>query len=622
MMAVDRSFGRRAPARHRAPARYLVLAVTVLLAAAVPCSPVGAQTQSDAPVLIRGAIVFDGERLLGTRDVLVRDGRIAAIGASLDAPAGATVVDGRNRTLMPGFIDAHTHSWGDALAEALAFGVTTELDMFTDWRAAAEARAEQAAGNVPLRADLLSAGTLATAPGGHGTQYGMPIPTITTADSAHAFVDARLAEGSDWIKIVYDDGRAYGMTIPTIDRATLEALIDAAHRRDRLAVVHVGDSASARHAIEAGADGLVHLFTGPASADFAELVAGRDAFVTPTLSVLRSITGSSAGEALRADPRLASYIAPTQDALLEQTFPPRPGGDAYYAAAEATVLALRDAGVPILAGTDAGNPGTGHGVSMHGEVELLVAAGLTPIEALAAATGATARAFRLNDRGRIAEGLRADLVLVDGDPTTDITATRAIVGIWKGGVPLDRSGWATRVATVREAQERGVAGLEDGLVSDFERGTLEAGLGSWMPSPDSYVGGRSTGSVEVVAGGWGGSGHALRVTGEIVPAIDHPWYGVMWAPGAVPMAPVDLSAAPGVRFMARGDGRSYNVLVFAQSRGMTPLVSSFTAAADWSEVVVRWADLGIDGSDVMGVVIAAGPPAGEFSLLVDDVRLR
>src|SRR5262249_60162703 len=84
-----------------------------------------------------------------------------------------------------------------------------------------------------------------------------------------------------------------------------------------------------------------------------------------------------------------------------------------------TVKALKAAGVRILAGTDCGNPGTAHGASIHRELALLVAAGLTPAEALAAATAVAAGAFALADRGRIAPGLRADLVLVDGDPTVD-----------------------------------------------------------------------------------------------------------------------------------------------------------------------------------------------------------
>jgi hypothetical protein len=95
-------------------------------------------------------------------------------------------------------------------------------------------RAEQAReGGAPHRADLFSAGTLVTAPGGHGTEYGVPIPTLSGADGAQEFVDARLAEGSDWIKLVVDDGSAWGLDLPTLDAATVRAVVAAAHARGR-----------------------------------------------------------------------------------------------------------------------------------------------------------------------------------------------------------------------------------------------------------------------------------------------------------------------------------------------------------------------------------------------------
>jgi adenine deaminase len=109
------------------------------------------------------------------------------------------------------------------------------------------------------------------------------------------------------------------------------------------------------------------------------------------------------------------------------------------------ILPLAEAHVPILAGTDAGNPGTAPGASLHGELEYLVEAGLSPLQALTSATSANATAFHLADRGRIAPGLRADLLLVNGDPTEDIRATRDIQKIWKSGVLLDRKQWLNRI---------------------------------------------------------------------------------------------------------------------------------------------------------------------------------
>ena len=112
---------------------------------------------------------------------------------------------------------------------------------------------------------------------------------------------------------------------------------------------------------------------------------------------------------------------------------------------------LAERGVPVLAGSDPPNAGTAFGASVHRELELMVAAGLSPIAALRAATSVPARVFDLNDRGRIAPGLRADLLLVEGDPTSDIVATRNIARIWKQGVPFDRE--AYRKALVKEEQE-------------------------------------------------------------------------------------------------------------------------------------------------------------------------
>jgi len=94
--------------------------------------------------------------------------------------------------------------------------------------------------------------------------------------------------------------------------------------------------------------------------------------------------------------------------------------------------------VPMLVGTDAPAPGTTYGASVHGELVLFVREGMTPIQALASATSVPARAFRLEDRGKISPGMRADLLLVQGDPTRDIKDTRNIVAVWKRGIRVDR----------------------------------------------------------------------------------------------------------------------------------------------------------------------------------------
>jgi imidazolonepropionase-like amidohydrolase len=384
--------------------------------------------------------VFDGERMVPGATVIIDGDHVGAVGVGLAAPPGATSIDGSGETLLPGLIDAHTHARSDALERALRFGVTTELDMFSDPGFAARARTEQSQGRVTTRADLRSAGVLVTAPGGHGTEFGMSIPTLGGPDEARAFVDARIAEGSDYIKIVKDNGSAYGLTLPTLTDEELAAVVAAAHWRQKLAVAHIGTQADAVSAIEAGVDGLVHIFADSAPAvDFAARVAAHHAFVVPTLTVLESETGRPSGATLAADARVAPWLTEDETRSLRSAFQ-FPGRLATLSLdhARAAVALLRAAGVPLLAGTDAPNPGTTHGASLHRELELLVSAGLTPVEALKAATSTPARLFGLLDRGRIAPGLRADLVLIEGDPDRDITATRAIVQVWRNGVGVAR----------------------------------------------------------------------------------------------------------------------------------------------------------------------------------------
>src|SRR5262249_40200650 len=157
-------------------------------------------------------------------------------------------------------------------------------------------------GKATDRADLFSAGTVVTAPGGHGTEYSQKIPTIASPSEAQAFVDARISEGSDYIKIIYEDGKAFGRTIPTISKETMAAVIASAHKRGKIAVVHISTLEGARDAIEAGVDGLAHIFIDRApDPEFIRLIATRQAFVIPTLAVTESINGVAGGASLATD---------------------------------------------------------------------------------------------------------------------------------------------------------------------------------------------------------------------------------------------------------------------------------------------------------------------------------
>lgn len=397
------------------------------------CRPV---QQREAVLAFRNVDVFDGSRMIRRTTVLVRGGMIRAVGQDLEIPSSAEIIDGKGKTLLPGFFDAHTHlgiaNGEQFLRDALDFGVTTELEM---WGSSASLALKSKVGEGADVADLRMAGTGVTVPKGHPTQMGgPPIPTLSPGDDVQAFVDARIAEGSDYIKIIYEHA------FPTVTKQQIEDVVAAAHRRNKLVVIHISIQSEARDAIDAGVDGLAHVFVdSPPEPGFAEFAAQHHVFAIATLATIESFSATSPNRWWEA-PHLTSYITPSMRRSLDMKFPPGFAGKLKLPNAMSAVGALHRAGVPILAGTDAPAPGTAHGLSIHRELELLVRSGLTPLDALTAATFGPARAFGFYDRGRIAEGLRADLVLVNGDPSSDITATRDIVGIWKLGVRHQRSG--------------------------------------------------------------------------------------------------------------------------------------------------------------------------------------
>ncbi|MFB9930168.1 amidohydrolase family protein [Amycolatopsis halotolerans] len=351
-----------------------------------------------AKTALRNARVFDGRGLSEPRTVVI-DGPV--LGTD---PAGAREIDAAGATLLPGFIDAHVHlTEPEQLADLAAWGVTTGLDMACF--PASRVTALRSAGP----ADFRSAGPPAIGPDGmHARIPGMPESAIvTTAEAAVRFVEDRVAEGSDYVKGVAE---APGDGGPPAE--ALQALVDAARERGLNTVLHAATPGAYHLAVATGARFVTHV----------------------------PVIGRIADEDVAAMKAAGQTAVPTLT-MMEAALP-------YFAGATgdfvANVAALRAAGVEILAGTDANvQPGAPaeipHGASLHHEFELLAEAGLSPVEILRAATIGPARAFGLTDRGEIRPGLRADLVLIEGDPVADLSATRAIRTVWCAGREISRA---------------------------------------------------------------------------------------------------------------------------------------------------------------------------------------
>jgi hypothetical protein len=256
-------------------------------------------------------------------------------------------------------------------------------------------------------------------------------------------------------------------------------------------------------------------------------------------------------------------------------------------------------------------------VSLHHELAALVAAGLTPREALAAATAVPAAEFKLGKRGQIANGYKADLVLVDGDPLADITATRHIVEVWKDGESTASMRDQQRERVAQEARQVKGAPMAlpaDGRISLFSEGKLASPFGAWMPADDHVVAGNSTVRLDTQHG-------LLAVDAQVAQGFPFPWAGVAFMPGALPMQPANLGAAKTIAFKVRGDGQRYQLTM--RSQGMTiPRSVPFSAGAEWAEVKVNFSDIqGVDPSAVTMIGFNAGPQVGTYHFEIADVRL-
>ena len=370
--------------------------------------------------------VFDGHSLSAPTTVVVQpDGRIGDVSADA-VVVGAAVVNAEGTVLLPGLIDCHMHLKGRESLETLAtYGVTTGLDMAT-WPASQF----QSLRGLRGVADFRTAGMAATSQG--STHSRIPtypdVALVDSPDKAERFVEVQVADGVDYIKIIAD--------LPGPTQDVLDALVAAAHARGLKVIAHAALYEAVRMSLAAGADMITHAPLDRALDDAtAETMLAQGTVFIPTLTMMKGVAANLTAAGV-------------------------PGVS--YAHAHESTRAMHAAGVPVLAGTDAyigsftrASPPYGesmhdedayiglleramppYGESMHDELALLVDAGLSTAEALRAATSTAAHAFSLDDRGAIPPGLRADLVLVDGDPLTDIAAARRVLRVWCGGIEV------------------------------------------------------------------------------------------------------------------------------------------------------------------------------------------
>ena len=352
-------------------------------------------------VAIRNVRVFDGNQL-GAPSTVVIDGK--HIGKD---PKDAEQIDGRGGVLIPGLIDSHNHvKTVEDLEELSGFGVTTTMMM----ACLSIPQCHSVQGHVGLT-DVHIAGLAAIAPNSeHAIILNIPDnETLSGPSQAADFVGDQVASGAAFIKLIAEDPGS-----PTLSQVTLDTIVHYAHQHEKLTACHAASKSAVGMALKARVNQVHHspLDTALDASDIEKYV------------------------------KLGALNVPTLVAM--QGFSVLRPNISFYGPAKDSVTALSKVGIPILAGTDAiGNlhltaiPYIPFGDSLHTELELLVQAGLSTVDALRAATVLPARHFRLPDRGLIEPGRRADLVLLSGDPIADIRATRSIERIWIEGIEYD-----------------------------------------------------------------------------------------------------------------------------------------------------------------------------------------
>jgi imidazolonepropionase-like amidohydrolase/ABC-type multidrug transport system permease subunit len=438
--------------------------------------------QRDDAFLIRNARIFVGDgRIVESGSVLVRHGRIEQIFEGLAPEAAALkadAVEASGKTVLPGLIDVHVHigapggfydDFKDSLAEhaperALAqylySGVTTvkstgdQLDSSLDLRT-------RVRDGILLGSELYASGPLFTTEGGHGTEYFSWLPGPQKAQALEQFVrlpktpdEARRqvgelkARGVDAIKAVLETGRT-GRLFERMDVAMFRAVIDEARRQHLPTAVHTGSARDIADAVDAGASAIEHgSFSDNLPDDLLAKLARDGVAYDPTLSVLEAMRDLSAGKADLLGRSLVQQavsqklLAGTRNQLKKEAAneDQARGIAGALAVARANLVRAWKAGVPLVTGSDAGNMLVFHGPTVHREMQLWVEAGIPPAVALQAATLNAARLLGADTRiGRIAPGYDANLLVVDGDPTTDIAASERISLVVLKGERVRRS---------------------------------------------------------------------------------------------------------------------------------------------------------------------------------------
>ncbi|TDI08663.1 MAG: hypothetical protein E2P08_04245 [Acidobacteria bacterium] len=401
--------------------------------------------------VVKAGLLIDGTGNPPLRDVLIfiEGNRITQVTQQEEIPPGATVIDASQQVVMPGLIDTHVHPGDRAnagpsaeyrasviqhLKQALDFGVTTIFSLGLDPDSNFALR-DESWGDDFDGSRMLTAGTGFTAVGGHPTQLGTDLPNqIDDPALARQRVQELAAQGVDGLKIwVAPIGG-----LPVIKAEVSRAIIEEGHKHNLRVFAHLNTAEDTQTLVEAQLDGVTHIAGDSYEEETIELMRRQGTIVAPMLVQKKKGLVFSEDRELFEDPFVRRVLGQELDELKEalaQTSPEALERMAQsYQQAKENFVRLKNAGVRLAVGTDSNTSFAPVGLITHKEVETLVEAGLSPMEALVAGTRGSAEWAGVSDRlGTIEAGKLADMLILEENPLVDIRNTRKIVKVILGG---------------------------------------------------------------------------------------------------------------------------------------------------------------------------------------------